>query len=141
MRPNIYAISVSKGTEIQYMKFILYACNHQKLIFARFVQKSLSCDFKAISDIVSIISPFRNGDCVHIRSSSWLSLPSYLVPIIKFIAIISGPALYVLWNGPNKILKTIHWPFFVDTKSIQSHISSIQRNIANSATFHQVWAV
>ena len=44
-------------------------------------------------DIAKIFGSFFNQDCPHIRSLFWLSLQSYLVPIIKITGIISGPSL------------------------------------------------
>ena len=47
-----------------------------------------------VIDIASIFGPFFDQDCEYIRSPLLSWLQAYLVPVMKIIATICGPALY-----------------------------------------------
>ena len=111
--PNKIAIFIPKRTK--------YDCNlfqrDSKTIF------DIAIMFRSpLVKIAIIFDPLSNEDCIHIRSSIWWSLQSYLVLFGMKIASIFGPQdknycnyicppLY--FNGPNPI-----WPHIIWTQEL-----------------------
>ena len=62
-------------------------------------------------DIAIIFGPLSNEDCIHIRSSFWSSLQSYLVLFVGKIAIIFGPHdknyCNYMWSSPILSMKCL----------------------------------